>query len=346
MDAEDSGGESSGGEGSGGGSGGEGSGGGSGGESNGGGSGRGGGGGDGGTSRCLSPGDRVLVTGAGGMLGRAVLAHLAAAGTPVTALVLEPGQKVEADRVVLGDARDVAAVRKALDGAAAVVHLAAIPSPEHHPGEEVFGNNALGTFTVLEQAGLAGLTRAVIASSYSVTGLPFAPRRRVPAYLPVDESLPVRAEDPYALSKQVDEATAAMMWWRHGLSVLALRFPFLGGTERLAARAAGYARDPAKGARELWSYLDLRDAARACELALHAADSGYQVIGLAAPLTLAPYPTAALLDAYLPDVPRRMAFPGRRVPLDLGRAEQLLSFRAEHELPIAAEEFVGTGELS
>ncbi|HEY2674361.1 MAG TPA: NAD(P)-dependent oxidoreductase [Rugosimonospora sp.] len=282
----------------------------------------------------MDSGDRVLVTGAGGMLGRVVLAHFANAGTPVTALVVDAVPGLHADRVVVGDARDVAAVRKALDGATGVVHLAAIPSPEHHPGEEVFGNNALGTFTVLEQAGLAGIERAVIASSYSVTGLPFAPRTRVPAYLPVDESLPLQVEDPYALSKQVDEATAAMMWWRYGLSVVALRFPFLGGTDRLAARAEEYARDPGTGARELWSYLDLRDAAGACELALSAPGSGYRVIGVAAPLTLAPYPTGALLDAFLPHVPRRTAFPGRRVPLDLARAEQLLSFRAEHELPL------------
>jgi nucleoside-diphosphate-sugar epimerase len=293
---------------------------------------------NGGGSRCWRPGGRVLVTGAAGLLGRWVLAHFAASATPVTAMVLAPEPDLDADRVVLGDVRDVAAVREALAGATGVVHLAAIPSPERHPGEEVFGNNALGTFTVLEQAGLAGIGRAVIASSYSVTGLPFAPRTRVPAYLPVDESLPVQVEDPYALSKQVDEATAAMMWWRYGLSVAALRFPFLGDVDRLAARADLFARDPGAGARELWSYLDLRDAARACELALSGPGSGYQVIGLAAPLTLAPYPTGALLDAFLPYVPRRTPFPGRRVPLDLARAEHLLSFRAEHEQPVAARE--------
>jgi nucleoside-diphosphate-sugar epimerase len=285
--------------------------------------------------RTGEPGGRVMVTGAAGLLGRQVLAHLAAAGIPVNALVMEPAPDIEADRVVVGDARDVSAVRKALDGAGAVIHLAAIPSPLRHPAEEVFGNNVLGTYTVLEQAGAAGISRAVIASSYSVTGLPFAPRTRVPAYLPVDESLPVQVEDPYALSKQTDEATAAMMWWRHGLSVVALRFPFLGGGDRLTELAQRYLHDPASGARELWSYLDVRDAARACELALSRPPTGYQVIGLAAPLTLAPYPTAALLDEFLPGVPRRTDFPGRQVPLDLSRAAQLLGFRAGYEVAVA-----------
>jgi len=284
------------------------------------------------------PERRVLVTGAAGLLGREVLAHLASAGTTVTALVPAGGPDVDADRVVVGDARDVDVVRKALVDATDVVHLAAIPSPNGYTGEEVFGNNVLSTFTVLEQSGLAGIGRVAIASSYSVTGLPFAPRTRVPAYLPVDESLPVQVEDPYALSKQVDEATAAMMWWRYGLSVVALRFPFLGGQDRLDAQADRYSHDPAAGVRELWSYLDLRDAARACALALTQPPPGYQVIGLAAPLTLAPYPTGALLDRFLPHVPRRTEFPGRRVPLDLARAEQLLGFRPAYELPIAEKE--------
>lgn len=37
----------------------------------------------------------------------------------------------------------------------------------------------------------------------------------------MDEKLPLQIEDPYGLSKQVDEATALMMPRRHGLTLVA-----------------------------------------------------------------------------------------------------------------------------
>jgi nucleoside-diphosphate-sugar epimerase len=51
--------------------------------------------------------------------------------------------------------------------------------------------------------------------------LPWATGILHPAYLPMDEKLPLQIEDPYGVSKQVDEATALMMPRRHGLTVVA-----------------------------------------------------------------------------------------------------------------------------
>lgn len=278
---------------------------------------------------------RVVVTGAAGRLGRSVLEELRGRGIPTTGLVLSASDEAAADRLVVGDARDPAAVADALRGADALIHLAAIPAPTLGTPEEVFCGNTAATFTVLEQAAQAGVRRAVIASSYSVTGLPFAPRLLQPAYLPVDEALPLQVEDPYALSKQVDEITAAMMWRRHGLSTVAFRFPFLGDEAgALRIRFDMFARDPATGIRELWSYLDLRDAARACLAGLTQAPPGFHVVSLAAPLTLSAQPTVDLLDAYLPGVPRRASFPGRTAPFDLTRSETLLGFTPTHLWPI------------
>jgi hypothetical protein len=49
---------------------------------------------------------------------------------------------------------------------------------------------------VLEQAAQAGFRRAVIASSFAISGLPFAATRRLPAYMPIDEELPLQIEGP------------------------------------------------------------------------------------------------------------------------------------------------------
>jgi nucleoside-diphosphate-sugar epimerase len=273
----------------------------------------------------------VLVTGAAGLLGRTVVDHLRGLGVGVTALDRRQAD-VEAERVVVGDMTDAAFVRDAAEGADAVIHCAALKAPMMGTAEAVFCGNVTGTFTVLEQAGIAGVRRAVVSSSYSVLGLTFAPAMRHPAYLPIDEQVPLQVEDPYAHSKQVDELTSDLMWKRHGMTVVALRFPFLGSlADTIPQRAARVELDPGFGtaAREFWSYLETRDAARACVLALTEPPAGCHVVTVAAPITLAPYPTEQLLAVYHPDVPRRRAFPGRTAPFDLGRARELLHFEAE-----------------
>ncbi|WP_433295194.1 NAD-dependent epimerase/dehydratase family protein [Actinoplanes sp. CA-030573] len=278
---------------------------------------------------------RVLVTGAAGLIGTAVLDLLADRGVAVTALVLEPAS-LKADRVVVGDAGDPEVVGEALRDVTDVIHLAAIPNPLNDPGEVVFGRNTLATFTVLDRAGQAGVRRAAIASSYAICGLPFARTGLRMPYLPIDTELPLQITDPYALSKQTDEATAAMVHRQYGMSVVALRLPFVGTAGgRLASTSARFAGDPGAGAADVWSYLDDRDAASALVAALRPKAPGFHVVYVAAPETLAPQPTEWLLETFHPGVPRP-SFPGREVPIDLRPAEDLLGFRARHPFEVRA----------
>ena len=274
---------------------------------------------------------RVLVTGAAGLLGRAVVADLSGHGLAVTGLDRKRMDDLPLNRTVVGSAEDVNVVRERACECGRNHPSSSDPVPDLGTPEEVFCGNTRSTFNVLEQAAQAGVRRAVIASSYSVTGLTWACGVRHPAYVPIDEHIPLQIEDPYGLSKQVDELIAGMMWWRHGLSVVALRFPFLGTIENeLPARAERITDDPAYGAREFWTYLETRDAARACVLALTEPGPGFHVVAIAAPNTLAPYPTSQLLDVFHPDVPRRAVFDGRISPVDLGKARWLLNWSPEH----------------
>jgi nucleoside-diphosphate-sugar epimerase len=290
---------------------------------------------------------RVLVTGTAGRLGRAVVRELHDRGIAATALARAEDLAKVPDlatvddnpasmvRIVVGDAGDPEVVARALAGVDAVVHLAAIPTPTRDPGRKVFGDNTMATFTVLDEAARVGVDRAAIASSLSVTGLPFSPTLLAPAYVPIDEDLPLQIADPYALSKKVDEVTGEMMWRRHGMSVIALRFPFLGDAgSDLPVRVGQLTEDPALGARDMWSYLDYRDAARVCVDAVTVHHTGFDIVGLAAPETLCPYPTEALLDRFLPGVPRRASLPGRSSPVDVSRAERVLRFVPVHLWPV------------
>src|SRR5262250_1865995 len=87
-------------------------------------------------------------------------------------------------------------------------------------------------------------------------------------------------------------------------------------------------RTPQRGAADVWSYLDDRDAARALVAGLRPARPGSHVVYVAAPETLAPQPTEWLLQKFHPGVPRPV-FPGRTVPIDLAPAADLLGFRAQ-----------------
>lgn len=282
---------------------------------------------------------RVVVTGAAGRIGRYVIGDLVAHGHQVQAVDRTAAPAETPDGLgaswVCADVRDVDSMARLFDDkrAEALIHLAAIPSPLRGSPFEVFTTNTQATFAVLEAAGLAGVPRVAIASSTSVTGLPFASPPVSPLYAPVDEAHPNVGSDPYALSKEADEATARTMHRRHGYQVVALRISNTSSMEYQLAAAADVARDPSGLACELWAYLDVRDGARAFRLAVEREIPGCHVINVMAPDTYSPEPTAELLARYHPTTELRRPIVGREVPFDLTRSRDLLGFAAEHRLP-------------
>jgi nucleoside-diphosphate-sugar epimerase len=282
---------------------------------------------------------RVVVTGAAGRIGRSVVDDLVAHDHEVWAVdrTAAPAGAPAGLRATWTqvDVRDLDEVARlfAQARADALVHLAAIPSPLRGSPVEVFTTNTQATFTVLEAAGMAGVPRVAIASSTSVTGLPFASPPVSPLYVPVDEAHPNVGSDPYALSKEADEATARTMHRRHGYQVVALRISNTSTMEYQLAVAADVARDPSGLACELWAYLDVRDGARAFRLAVEREIPGCHVINVMAPDTYSAEPTAELLARYHPAAEIRRPILGREVPFDLTLSRDLLGFAAEHLLP-------------
>ncbi|MBZ2194784.1 NAD(P)-dependent oxidoreductase [Ruania sp. N2-46] len=275
---------------------------------------------------------RVLVTGADGLIGRAVVAALMEAGVGVTALSPKWDRPSPADRIVTGDATDVADVAEGLADADAVVHLGAIAHRDLAPPYEVYRTNTSATFNVLSQAGQCGISRAVIASSINAFGVPMNHHDVQPAYYPIDEDIPAQIDDWYSLSKRSDELTAAMAASHWGIDVLAVRLPHVASRDSLRDYAARAALAPERLAREGWSYLDLRDAVRVLLLGLVAPFDGAHVIAVAARDTLIATDTTTLLDRYAPGVPRRRTFPGRDSLIDTTRATDLLGFSPRHSI--------------
>ena len=109
-------------------------------------------------------GDAVLVTGAAGLVGTHVCRELLRRGWEVRAMVRSARRAAERlghlpVRVVAGDLRDPAAVRAAVQGVDAVVHLAAIAI--ERPGQSYEDVNTVATIGLLDAAGDAGVERLV-----------------------------------------------------------------------------------------------------------------------------------------------------------------------------------------
>jgi nucleoside-diphosphate-sugar epimerase len=142
----------------------------------------------------------VLVTGARGMLGGAVARALAARGDDVVVMQRTPSGLDLPE--VLGDVAEPDAVRTAVHGADAVVHLAARVGVTGTWAQFVRAN-VTGTATVLDAARAAGVQRVVHVSSPSVA---HSGRSLVgAAAAPAD---PDRAHGSYARSKAVAERLA------------------------------------------------------------------------------------------------------------------------------------------
>ncbi len=272
---------------------------------------------------------RVVVTGGSGLAGRYVVADLMEHGYEVTSV----------DRVApsaglapykLADLQDIGQAYGCLAGADAVVHLAAIPRPGFHTNEVVFRTNVISTYSVFEVAANTGIRRIVLASSISVLGYPFFYRLFAPRYAPIDESHPRLPQDPYALSKLLGEEIAEGFVRRTGMTVVSLRLAWIHTPETFAEQLLPMQQDPGAGASNLWGYIDARDAAQACRLALGADLAGHHPLFVAAPDTFMDVPTAELVRRYYPETELRPGLEGRSSIISSRLAASAIGYTARH----------------
>ncbi|HYN97258.1 MAG TPA: NAD-dependent epimerase/dehydratase family protein [Pilimelia sp.] len=165
----------------------------------------------------------VVVTGAAGMLGTALLTRpwpgVDWTGVDVRPLASAAGERA---RYVAADVRDTAALTAAFRGADVVVHAAAaLPS---HRSAEIFSVDVDGTRSVVAAARHAGVDRLVHISSTAVYGLP--------KLCPTPEDFPCAPVDAYSAAKHGAEAVV-LRARRDGLCAPILRPKTFLGRERL-----------------------------------------------------------------------------------------------------------------
>lgn len=150
----------------------------------------------------------VLVTGAGGFVGRHLVDALCNQGESVRALDLRYEPDLVNVETVMGSVTDPKAVEKALQGVESVFHCAAIAHLWSSDPNAYNRVNVEGTRTVLEMARKAGVARVVHVSSYvTLMANRFAGQT-------VDENLVLEVGDmlgPYPVSKFLSERLALDM---------------------------------------------------------------------------------------------------------------------------------------
>jgi dihydroflavonol-4-reductase len=116
----------------------------------------------------------TLVTGASGFVGAAVVRVLLDAGYEVRVLVRKTSNRKNLQGLnfdtAVGDLRDVASLRDALDGCGALFHVAADYRLWARDPEALYASNVDGSVNVMRAAADAGVERIVYTSSVATLG--------------------------------------------------------------------------------------------------------------------------------------------------------------------------------
>jgi nucleoside-diphosphate-sugar epimerase len=273
---------------------------------------------------------KIVVTGGSGRLGQFVIRELLSHKYQVLSL-----DKISSREKLcpswLADLRNAGDLFESLRGAFGVVHLGAYQAPNLAPDSETFSNNATCTYNVLRAAADLGVNKVVLASSTAAFGFIYAKSLWPAEYLPLDEKHPCKPQDCYGLSKVVGEQIAESIATVHrNMTISSLRFPginfdlsyqsFKDRWKNPAARASGF-----------WTYVDARDAAVACRLALRAKFKGHEVFIAAAPKSAMTQPTLDLVKEFLPKGTKINKVSGKHWScVDSTKARNILGFNANH----------------
>lgn len=208
---------------------------------------------------------RVLVTGAVGAIGRWVCAELLTRGHEVVGLDMRDRSTLTdevAGRQLAGVSAwhtapltDVAAVRRAVSGVDAIVHLAGEPHASSDFMTQIMPSNVVGVYNIFEAALASGVMRVVFTSTCQVGTKYPGPYGDKPGARPIHaEADGTRPRNLYAASKIFGEAAAEFYSRVHAMSVFSVRVGFMPRT----ASECEYIRDHGVSA----SYLSPRDAGR------------------------------------------------------------------------------------
>jgi nucleoside-diphosphate-sugar epimerase len=272
---------------------------------------------------------KVVVTGTAGRLGHYVVEELLNHDYDVLSVDrVKPAKLIcphmTADITNLGECYGI------LEGADAVMHLAAIPTAYIFPNEVTFRNNVMATYNILEAAAGRGIKKAVVISSECTYGFANSRQGLGPQYVPVDEEHPRLPEDCYGLGKIVGEEIAEAINRRCGMQIVSLRSGNI-FNDAMYANFPGFVYDKHKRKGLLWNYIDARDLASACRLAIEKDGLGAVALNVFADDTCMAVKSRDLMKAEYPNVTDfRAPLDGYQALFSNAKAKKLLGWKPVH----------------
>ncbi len=162
----------------------------------------------------------ILVTGATGFVGSAVLRRVLEAGHDARVLVRAGSDRRNLDGldtdVVVGELRDPDSLGRAVAGCSGLFHVAADYRLGARESDGIYDTNVAGTRNIMLAAAAAGVSRIVYTSSVATLGLNSGGA-------PADETTPVMIDDMighYKRSKFLAEAEVRRLAAEEGLPVV------------------------------------------------------------------------------------------------------------------------------
>jgi nucleoside-diphosphate-sugar epimerase len=206
--------------------------------------------------------ERILITGAGGGMGRILRPRLARPGRTLRLLdvaAVAPAAEGEQVETVTGSVSDFGAMLTACEGVDAIIHLGGLS--KEAPFDEILETNVKGTYCLLEAAHRQGVRRVVLASSNHAVG--YASRDDAPPEgLPAD--LLPRPDSFYGWSKAANESLGSLYADTYGMDVFCLRI--------------GSCFEEPADLRGLTTWMSPDDAGKLMEACLHTADGGFRLV--------------------------------------------------------------------
>lgn len=158
----------------------------------------------------------VLYTGGTGRMGTVIREGLAGRYDRVVLYARSaPDEALHTgEEIVVGDLADLDRLVEAAAGVDVIVHLGGVA--DEAPYEDIRDANIDGTYHVYEAARRAGVRRVVFASSNHIVGFH-------PAHEVLDETVPLRPDTYYGVSKAFGEAIASLYHDKWGIESVLLR---------------------------------------------------------------------------------------------------------------------------